>query len=269
MKARLVTAGQYVFLTIMALFLVAPMVVVTAVSLNSTRRMSFPPEHVSLIWYGTFLSDAGWRASFGSSLLIAVSAALLAMSIALPLSYAIWRFVSPIAQGLAALAMLPFMLPAVVLSVVYLIFWGWVGHPGRIEDVVLSHAAAFLAVPLVTVGLGFSLIDKSLVEAARTLGADETAVFRSIILPILTPYIVSGLAFVFVLSLNEYIIAYMVAGFSVETLPIRVFNSLRLGFEPTMCVGATLFMLVTTGVFLLIAAIGDLPRLLGADRSRG
>jgi len=78
-----------------------------------------------------------------------------------------------------------------------------------------------------------------------------------------TPYVVSGLVFVFILSLNEYVIAYMVAGFEVETLPIKVFNSLRMGFQPTMCVGAVLFMLVGALAFTLIALIGDLPKLLG------
>jgi putative spermidine/putrescine transport system permease protein len=43
-------------------------------------------------------------------------------------------------------------------------------------------------------------------------------------------------------ALNEYIIAYMVAGFTVETLPIKIFNSLRYGYTPIMGVVSVLFV---------------------------
>jgi len=116
--------------------------------------------------------------------------------------------------------------------------------------------------------MGFRSIDMALVEAARTMGARESDVLRTVIRPIVLPYVVSGLVFVFILSLNEYIIAYMVAGFEVQTLPIKVFNNLRMGFQPTMCVGAVLFMLLGVFAFSAVAAIGDLPKLLGGVSRR-
>jgi ABC-type spermidine/putrescine transport system permease subunit II len=112
-----------------------------------------------------------------------------------------------------------------------------------------------------------SLIIAALIDAARTRGARDSEVLRTVIRPIVLPYALSGLVFVFILSLNEYIIAYMVAGFEVETLPNKVFNNLRMGFTPTRCVGAVLFMLLGILGFSLIALLGDLPKLLGA-RSR-
>jgi putative spermidine/putrescine transport system permease protein len=269
MKLSLASTARRLYLALFGLFLAAPVVIVIGVSLNATRRMSFPPEQASLHWYLVFFTDPRWISAFTTSLAIALAAALLAMAMALPLSYAVWKFNSHLSRALVGLGLLPFMLPGVVVSVVYLIFWGWVGHAGKIEDIVVSHALFFLAVPLVTVNLGFRLIDRALVEAAQTLGAGETAVFRSVVLPLILPYIVSGLLFVFVLSLNEYLIAYLVAGLNVETLPIKVFNNLRLGFEPTMCVGAALFMLVGTAAFSLVALLGDLPKLLGAESGRG
>ena len=268
MSGALAAGARRLYLALFGLFLAAPLVIVIGVSLNSTRRMSFPPEQASLHWYAVFFSDPRWLSAFTTSLAIATGAALLAMAMALPLSYAVWKFHTRLSQALVGLGMLPFLLPGVVVSVVYLIFWGWTGHAGKIEDTMMSHAMFFLAVPLVTVNLGFHLIDRALVEAAQTMGARDSDVFRTVVLPLILPYIVSGLIFVFVLSLNEYLIAYMVAGLNVETLPIKVFNSLRLGFEPTMCVGAALFMLVGTAAFSLVALLGDLPKLLGAESRR-
>jgi putative spermidine/putrescine transport system permease protein len=133
---------------------------------------------------------------------------------------------------------------------------------------IVSHAIFFLTLPLVTISLGLESIDRQVLEAATTMGADEGTAFRTIVLPLLRPYLVSGYAFAFVLSLNEYIIAYMVAGFTVETLPIKIFNSLRYGYTPVMAAVAVAFVLLAALVFALIARFGDLPKLLGAYAGR-
>lgn len=264
MRAGLGRAPAQLFLTLAALFLAAPLAVVTGVSFNGNARMSFPPQNPGLRWYAEFFGDPAWVGSVEWSLLIAASAAVLAVTLALPMCYAAWRHGSRLAQGLSVAAVIPFTLPAVVMAILFLVFWSGLRHVGHVENTVVAHAVVFLACPLVVISLGLRSVDPALLEVARTLGAREGDLFRTVVLPIILPYIVCGLVFVFILSLNEYIVAYMCAGFSVETLPIKVFNNLRMGFQPTMCVGAVLFMLVGVAGFGLIAALGDLPKLLGA-----
>jgi fructokinase len=58
---------------------------------------------------------------------------------------------------------------------------------------VISHAIFFVTLPLVTLSLGFAAVDRSLVEAAATMGADDRTVFRTIVVPLILPYLVSGL----------------------------------------------------------------------------
>src|SRR3546814_10493155 len=96
------------------------------------------------------------------------------------------------------------------------------------------------------------------------MGANDRTVFRTVVVPLILPYLVSGYAFAFVLSLNEYIIAYMTVGFTLETLPIKIFNALRYGYTPTMAAVSVFFVAIAAAVFGLIAHYGDLPRLLGA-----
>ena len=127
----------------------------------------------------------------------------------------------------------------------------------------LEHAEAALSVA-VAMNVNVTLISPP--GAAATMGADDRTILRTIILPLILPYIISGMAFAFVLSLNEYIVAYMAVGFTVETLPIKIFNSLRYGYTPTMASVTVLFVAIAVVVFGLIARFGDLPRLLGAWR---
>jgi putative spermidine/putrescine transport system permease protein len=186
--------------------------------------------------------------------------------VALPISYAVWRYRSKTSKALAGLGASLFLLPGVVAAVMFSAFWGATGHIGRIENVAISHAAIFLGIPLTLLAVGFESIDHKLLEAARTMGARESDGFRMVVRPAIMPYIVCAFAYVFVLSMNEYLIAYMVAGFTVQTLPIRIFTNMRSGYEPTMCVAAVLFMVVGFCIFSALAAIGDLPRLMGRTR---
>jgi putative spermidine/putrescine transport system permease protein len=85
-----------------------------------------------------------------------------------------------------------------------------------------------------------------------------------VIFPLIRPYVISGFAFAFVLSLNEYIVAYMTVGFTLETIPIKVFNALRYGYTPTMAAVSVFFVLIAVIVFGTVARFGDLPKLMGA-----
>lgn len=259
------TASRTAFLVILALFLAAPLVIVAAVSLNDTAQMVFPPRGISGRWYAEFFGDPSWRTAFTRSLKIAVLSSLLSVSIAFPIAYTQWRIRSRFADIMAGVAAIPFILPPVVIAVLFLLFWGTLRHVGKVENIVVSHAITFLAMPVVMITLGFGTIEKSLVEAAQTMGAKSFDILKTIALPIVLPFLVSSFIFVAIFSLNEYMIAYMVAGFTAETMPVKIFNNLRTGFTPTMCVGAVLFMLIGLGAFLAVARLGNLPKLLAAN----
>ena len=255
------------FVGTVLLFLAAPLVVVAGVSVNRPKRLLFPPEGLSLQWYGELFTRKEWANALSNSMVIALVAGTLAIAVALPLALYIWQRGGLPGRLLFALGVAPFMLPPVVLALGFMVFWISTDLYGHILATAVSHAVFLVALPLVTISRGLETVDRSLVEAAWTMGADRRTVFRTVVLPLVRPYVISGFAFAVVLSLNEYIIAYMVAGFTVETLPIRIFNSLRYGYTPVMASVAVFFVMIAVAVFGMVAWLGDLPRLLGAYRS--
>jgi putative spermidine/putrescine transport system permease protein len=261
-------AGRNLFIGLVLLFMAAPLLVVAGVSLNVERQLIFPPQGISFAWYGELFLQPDWLNAVKNSLIIAIFSAALAVSIAFPLAYFMWRHRVWYARAFFALGLAPFTLPPVITALGFLVFWVSTGFYGQMIATLISHAIFFVTLPLVTISLGLEAIDRQLIEASQVMGADDRTVFRTVILPLVRPYLISGYAFAFVLSLNEYIIAYMVAGFTVETLPIKIFNSLRYGYTPVMASVAVMFVLVAILVFGLIARFGDLPRLLGAWSSK-
>ena len=95
---------------------------------------------------------------------------------------------------------------------------------------------------------GVAALDPLHVRVARTLGATRPEILRTVVLPMIRPYVISGFCFVFVISLNEYIIAVMTVGAVFETLPMKIFNALRYGYTPSKV------------AFLALHAWGDAAR---------
>lgn len=252
------------YFALVGLFMSAPLIVVAGVSINARQTLAFPPQGFSLSWYADIFTDSGWRNALFASLTLAILSAALAVAIALPLAWFLWRRIAPWANIFQLLGIAPFTLPPVITALGLLTFWATTGFYGQPWTAVISHAIFFVTLPLVTLSLGFSAIDRSLVEAAATMGADDRTIFRTVVLPLITPYLVSGYAFAFVLSLNEYIVAYMTIGFTMETLPIKIFNALRYGYTPTMASVTVLFVVLAAIIYSLIARFGDLLKLLGA-----
>jgi putative spermidine/putrescine transport system permease protein len=258
------TALRRLLFFVVGLFLALPLIVVAGVSINQRQTLAFPPQGFSLAWYGQIFTNPEWRNALVASLTLAATSALLALLIALPLAWFLWRRLAPWANIFQLLGVAPFTLPPVITALGLLTFWATTGLYGQAWTAAISHGIFFVTLPLVTLSLGFSAIDRSLVEAAATMGADDRTIFRTVVLPLILPYIVSGYAFAFVLSLNEYIVAYMTVGFTMETLPIKIFNALRYGYTPTMASVTVLFLVIAAVVFGLVARFGDLPKLLGA-----
>ncbi len=257
--------AQRLYLIAVALFLLAPLFVIFSVSVNEKKFLSFPPKGFSFQWYTEIFTNEAWFSALTNSLLVAFCSALLAVLIALPLAYTLWRHKIRYAQFLFALGVSPFVLPPIIMALASMLFFTTIGMHGQVVNVIIAHAIFLLALPLVTISLGLESIGDDIIEASSTLGANDRKVFSTVVLPLITPYIISGFAFVFVLSLNEYIIAFMTVGFTVETLPIKIFNALRYGYTPVMASVAVLFILINLVIFGLIGRFGNLPRLLGAQ----
>ncbi|WP_299962963.1 ABC transporter permease [uncultured Roseobacter sp.] len=259
----------HLFMGLAAVVVLLPIVVVSAAALNGGRSMLFPPQDPTLSRFAEFfLTQPVWRDAMLNSVLIAAGSAALAVLIAWPLAYGLWREQGRGAQILAGLGAMPFALPPIVFGVGLGFFWGFSGGLGSLWTGIISHAVLFLALPLVTISIGLQSIDRAHLDAAATMGATEATAFRTIIAPQMLPYTASGFFFAFVLSFNEFIVMFFVSSSAYATVTLQIFNSLRNGFTPTMAVGAITFIAVSVAVFSLVARLGDLPRLMGADQTK-
>lgn len=254
------------FIIAIATGLILPFLIVAGVSISAESNIAFPPQQLSARWYTELLTQRDWLIPIRNSLVIAAFAALLAVSIALAANYVLWRLKSGFGRLIFAVGVGPFMLPPIIIAMGASVFWAEMGWYGRAEATVISHGVFFVTLPLVIIARGFAALSDDVIEASRTMGATPLQTFIKVIFPLVLPYAITGYALVAIISVNEYLISYMVSGFAVETLPIRIFNNVRYGYTPVVASAAMGFALLTITVLLLLSTITDLLKLLGASR---
>ena len=259
---------KYSILTLIGFGIVAPFVVVAGVSIGASKTITFPPTSLSIIWYQELLTDPDWLAAIGASLFIALCAACIAVTLALGINYVLWRAKTRFNGVVFALGFGPFLLPPIILALGATLFWAEIGWYGRIEATIISHGIFLTALPLVILTRGFANITDEISEAAQMMGATSWKLFTTIVLPLVTPYLLTGFALVFIISVNEYLIANMISGFVIETLPVKIFNNVRYGYSPVVASAAMLFVGITVGVLLLVSKVTDLLALLGVRLDR-
>jgi len=206
---------------------------------------------------------ASYRLTFGASF----AAALLNGLFGLVVAWVLVRYEFPFKRVVDALVDLPFALPTAVAGIALTAIYaqnGWIGQwlPFKVSftPVGVFVALTFIGLPFVVRTLQPVLEDLSaeLEEAAATLGATRWQTFRHVILPILTPALLTGFALAFARALGEYGSVIFIAGnmpMVSEITPLLIITKL----EQYDYAGATAIAVVMLVVsFALLLAINAL-----------
>jgi hypothetical protein len=124
--------------------------------------------------------------------------------------------------------------PAIVLAVALYSMARATGLVGTTAALVIAHTV--LALPFVVLNVGVSLdgLDRRLLLAAAGLGASDLHIFRTVTLPLIAPGVVGGAVFAFVTSFDEVVLSIFLAGPTVKTLPVRIWEEIRLAYTPVV-----------------------------------
>ena len=251
-REAVIGASLNVYVAAVMLYVAGPLAIIVAVSFTPSEFLTFPPGGFSLQWYVTFFTEPGWIVSLFNSLTIAVAAALLSTSIGGILAFSLDRFDYRFESVLATFGVLPILVPPVIIGVAFLVFFLQIGFAGSWLSIVVAHGIFYAPFPFILVMQGLRELDRTYEEAAMNLGASPIRTIRTITYPLLRANVVSGALFAFILSLNEYIIAWLLSLFLVDTIPIHIFNQLRYSYPPTIAAASTVFILLTVVVMTSI-----------------
>ena len=204
-----------IFAALVFLFIYAPLFVMVFFSFNSSRSTSVF-EGFSLKWYTELFSSGETVRALQNTLILALTSAVIAT-----LFVFIGRFIgtrNSLSFATILIAHITFNLPYVILNVL----------PKLAQT------------------------DRHLSEAALDLGATEMQAFFKVVLPAISPGILSGFLMAFTLSIDDFVISYYTTGADFVTLPLKIYAMTKKTVKPDMYALSTIIFVT---VLMLLVCI--------------
>lgn len=241
---------------LVGLWLVLPTLVAVPVSFTPVRSFAIPSGSWSTEWYSTFFSDSRWLAALQNSLVVAAWTTVVATSVgtlaALAIDRARWRGMAIVSGSMLA----PIIVPLILLGpALFYVFLRW-GLVGTVAGLVIAHSVTALPLVIQPVLASLAKHDRTLEQAAASLGAPPIAVMWQVVLPQIRPGVLSGAVFAFIWSFDEIVISVFLTSPDLQTLPVLMFNAVTQVLDPTIAAASTMILAFTTTLILLALKLG-------------
>lgn len=243
-RERALEYGLYATVALTMCFLWAPLVVMGILSFAENASTIFPFQGFTLANYTATLADEGLLRSVFVSVQIATISAVIATVLGVLAAFGLARFDFPAKEAYRTFAILPMVIPGIVLGIALLIFFRTiVGIGTGFWTVVMTHSVYGLPFVLLPVTARLYSFDRSLEEAARDLGSDRITTFVDVTLPIIVPSVAAGFLFAWIRSFEDFIRVYFVKG-SFDVLTTSMYSMIKYGAAPKMNAISTLIVFV-------------------------
>jgi spermidine/putrescine transport system permease protein len=233
-------------------FLYAPILVMAAMSFNASEFYQLPFRG-TLVWYEELWQNPAILAASWRSVWIACVVTVIATALGTAASVALHRYAFWGKRVLQVLLFPPIAIPWLITGTAMLIFFYGIGMGRGTPAVIIGHVALALPYVIVVVTARLATFDRTLEEAARSLGASAWTVTRKVTLPWIAPGIVAGALFAFAVSFDQFVVSYFLSEPGDTTLPVLIYTSIRKGFTPEINAISTIIIAISMTVMLLAA----------------
>ena len=237
---------------LMSLFLLLPILFIVALSFGSSRWLIFPPPDWTLKWYEELFADPRWLGAALTSAKIGVIVMVISVALGLLASLALVRGTFRGREVLRAFFLTPMVLPVVIVAVALYAAFLRLGLNGTLVGFVIAHVIVALPFAIITITGALETFDPAIEDAAILCGASPWEARLRVTLPGIRHGLFSAAIFSFLISWDEVVLAIFMASPSLQTLPVKVWTTLRQDLTPVIAAASTLLVALT--VLLMIAA---------------
>ena len=255
---HLLTLHGFLFL----FFVYAPILIVVVYSFNSHPVNMMVWKDFTLDWYWTIFgyptemneqtlyveSTDQLLAAVKNSLIVAASTTMFSTIVGTMTALALYRYrfrLQPFYQGLLYM---PMVMPDIVLGIALLVFFVNFSIKLGLMSIIIGHCTFLISYVFVVVSARLAGMDESLEQASADLGASPLVTFRRVTLPLIMPGVVGGALLAFIISMDDLVITYFIAGVDSTTLPVFIYGMLRRGVKPEINAIATLMLVFSFAI---------------------
>lgn len=240
-------------------FLILPILVMIPLSFNAEPFFSFTPGMLrldpaaySLKWYEDVFTSSNWMLAIRNSFIVGICATVIATTLGTVAAVGLTSQHMPFRRTITALLLSPMIVPLIIVAAGMFFFYTRFNLVATFPGLIIAHAALGVPFVIITVTATLTGFDRSLYQAGLSLGGSPFFVFRSVMLPIIRPGVISGALFAFVTSFDEIVLVLFLAGPEQRTIPRQMFAGIREQISPTILAVATLLILVSMMILALL-----------------
>ncbi len=226
-------------------FLYAPILIMVVFSFNDSRLLAVW-RGFSLRWYETLFADPTVWKAFYNSIWVALLTTIVSMVLGTMTAFVMIRHSFRGKSILDSSLYFPVVIPEITEALSLLLFYVFTGIPLGGLTVAIGHIAFAISYATIVIRARLVGFDRSVEEAARSLGANELRTFLHVTFPLILPGVIAGGLLAFTVSYDDFIKTAFTAGPGFQTLPLRIYAmASRGGVSPQLNALATVTLVVS------------------------
>ncbi|WP_392385602.1 ABC transporter permease [Marinomonas primoryensis] len=248
--------GVRFYIGVFFLYLFTPLIIMGLATFNDSRFPTVSPwKGATLKWFTALAEDGAMWQALWTSVIVAAGVLVVAVPIGICCALFLSTFQGRGKTFLYSLMMSPLLTPGVIVGISTLIFWKGLSVSGGVFLTVVAQTTFIAAYVMLMVLARLQRFDRTLENAALSLGATQWQAFRRILLPYLKPAIISAAAIAFLQSFENYNTTLFVKGYD-TTLTVYIASKVRTGLTPAV----NALGLVMISITILLAIVYEVKR---------
>ena len=245
-----VRALKGTYLALVLAFLYLPILVMFGLSFNaSVSRADW--AGFTLDWYLKLFQDQNIISALKVTLSVAVIATIASVIIGTLGAIGMHSMSKGWFNLLSAVSNIPMTMPDIVTGVSLMLMFVFTRIPLGKGTMIMAHIAFDIPYVLLSVLPRLQMMNPNLYEAALDLGCKPFKALWKVIIPEISPGIVTGGLLAFTMSLDDFVISYFTSNTD-QNLAMVVYSAARRGVEPTMYALSALMFLCILVLLLIV-----------------
>lgn len=255
---------QNIYLTLIIIFLYAPIATLVVLSFNDSKTRSKWGGFTGKWYISLFKDDAIMNALY-TTLIIALLSALIATVIGTAASLGIQAMHRRYRTFMMGVTNIPMLNADIVTGISLMLLFVACRFTMGFSTILMAHITFNIPYVILSVMPKLRQTNKHTYEAAMDLGASPVYAFFKVVFPDILPGVLSGFLLAFTMSLDDFVITHFTKGPGVDTLSTKIYSEVRKGIRPEMYALSTIMFV---SVLLLLILINMNPSGKGHDKAR-
>lgn len=236
------------------IFLLFPIAIIIVFSFNASKTITVW-EGFSFKWYQAMWSDRSVWLSLKNSLVVALLNTVFATLLGTMAALVLGKYKFKWKAFYQNVLYIPIIIPEIIFGIALLTLFMLIRLPLGIVSITCSHITFSVSFVTLVVLAKIKNFDRHIEEASLDLGANRWQTFMNVILPNISPGIISGALLAFTLSIDDFIITFFTSGVGSTTLPLKIYSMIKFGVTPEINAVSTVLILITSAAILSVYMI--------------